>query len=607
MAVLLQLQDLGKHYGDNCLFSEGNASIDQGQKIGVIGRNGAGKSTLCRIILGEEQPDAGTVFKHDDLRLSYLQQHDPFLPQETVMEFLRRYSGKEEWECGKIAGSFLLKNELLSTSVRELSGGFQTRVKLAGMLLEDPNFLILDEPTNYLDLNTLFLLERFLQTFPGGFLIVSHDREFLKRTARHTLDVDRGELVLFPGGIEEYLTFRDEQSAQEERYNQNIALKRKELETFITRFRAQANKARQAQSKQKQLDKLHFLDIKQTERLVNIQIPPVVHRKGFVLTTEDLAVGYPNHTIASGINLSVQRGAKVAVVGDNGQGKTTFLRTIAKDLPTLEGEFSWKNDLKIAYYAQHVYKELDTRDTILEYLERTAPPTVTRQQILNLAGSFLFSGDDVHKPIRVLSGGERARVCLARILLSGCDILLLDEPTNHLDFETVEGLGRAINQFAGTVFFVSHDRTFVKLAATNILEVQDGEISLYSGNYNDYLYRLESSLEELEDAPKSRARASDAPKKASTNKARYQARRELQSSHKRVEKEVARLEEKLEKTQQERQEIIDLFASDSTAYTRTRNDRLEELSEAAEEIEALWLERQEALEELTQDLEVLGK
>ena len=605
MAVLIQLQNLGKQFGDKPLFSEGNASITEGQKIGVIGRNGAGKSTLCRIILDEEQQDTGDVIKHDNLRLSYLQQHDPFEPNETVIEFLMRYSGKELWECGKIAGSFQLKNELIQSPIHQLSGGFQTRVKLAGMLLEDPNFLILDEPTNYLDLNTLFLLERFLQNFAGGFLIVSHDREFLKRTAKHTLDVDRGELVLYPGGIEDYLGFRDEQAAQEERYNQNIALKRKELETFITRFRSQANKARQAQSKQKQLDKLHFIEVKAAERLVNIQIPPVVHRKGFALTTSDLSVGYPDRTIASGISLSIQRGAKVAVVGDNGQGKTTFLRTIAKDLQALEGQLHWKQDLKIAYYAQHVYKELDTSDTILEFLERTAPQSVTRQQILNLAGSFLFSGDDAHKPIRVLSGGERARVCLARILLSGCDILLLDEPTNHLDFETVEGLGRAINEFAGTVFFVSHDRTFVKLAATNILEVEEGQISLYSGNYDDYLYHLESKLEDAADKTTSTQSSSEAQKKTSSNKARYQARKELQSTLNRVQKEVTRLEKQLEQAQQERQEIIDLFAGDSTAYTRERNDHLEELTESANELETRWLERQEALEELTQDLEVL--
>ncbi len=604
MTVLIQIQNLGKNYGDNQLFANANVSIAEGQKIGVIGRNGAGKSTLCRLILNEEEPDAGVVVRHSALRLSYLQQHDSFEPGETVLEFLIRHTGKEAWRCGKIAGSFQLKHELLETPVDQLSGGFQTRVKLAAMLLEDPNVLLLDEPTNYLDLNTLFLLERFLRSFQGGFLIVSHDREFLKRTAHHTLDVDNGELFLFPGEIEAYLEFRDEQSRQQERYNENVATKRKELETFVTRFRAQANKARQAQSKQKQLDKLEFVDTRQAGRRVNIRIPPVEHRKGFALTTSDLKVGYPERTIASGIALSVQRGAKVAVVGDNGQGKTTFLRTIAQDLQALGGTFQWKKDLKIAYYAQHVYKELVESDTILEYLERSSGTAVTRQQVLDLAGSFLFSGDDVHKPIRVLSGGERARVCLARMLLSKSDVLLLDEPTNHLDFETVEGLGRALRSFPGTIFFVSHDRTFVRMLATNIVEVKDGDISLYSGEYEDYLYRLEASIQAEEDANGASTGQEDPAPKVSDNKARYQARKELQATRKKIAKEVSRLEATLGELQTEKQEIVDLFISDSTAYNRERSERLETLTASIEECEATWLERQEALEEITQDLEV---
>ncbi len=604
MAVLIQIQNLGKNYGDNQLFANANVSIAEGQKIGVIGRNGAGKSTLCRLILNEEEPDTGTVIRHSALRLSYLQQHDSFEPGETVLEFLIRHTGQEAWRCGKIAGSFQLKHKLLDTPVDKLSGGFQTRVKLAAMLLEDPNVLLLDEPTNYLDLNTLFLLERFLRNFQGGFLIVSHDREFLKRTAHHTLDVDNGELFLFPGEIEAYLEFRDEQARQQERYNDNVATKRKELETFVTRFRAQANKARQAQSKQKQLDKLEFVETRQAGRQVNIRIPPVEHRKGFALTTNDLQVGYPERTIASGIALSVQRGAKVAVVGDNGQGKTTFLRTIAQDLQALGGTFQWKKDLKIAYYAQHVYKELIESDTILEYLERNSGTAVTRQQVLDLAGSFLFSGDDVHKPIRVLSGGERARVCLARMLLSKSDVLLLDEPTNHLDFETVEGLGRALRSFPGTIFFVSHDRTFVRMLATNIVEVKDGNISLYAGEYEDYLYRLESTIVAEEEA-EGAASGQEAPApKVSDNKARYQARKELQATRKKITKEVARLEDTLQELQSEKQEIVDLFISDSTAYNRERNERLEQLTASIEECEATWLERQEALEEITQDLEV---
>ncbi len=607
MSALIQVQNISKHYGPTELFSDASVNIFEGQKIGVIGRNGAGKSTFCKLITKETEADLGSIHTSKEMRLSYLEQHDPFKPDEKVMDFLIRHTGKESWQCGKVAGSFQLKNQLLDTQIAELSGGYQTRVKLAAMLLEEPNFLILDEPTNYLDLNTLMLLEHFLRSFQGGFLIVSHDRAFLKRTAEHTLDVDAGQLFLYPGDIDSYLEFKDEQLKQQNRQNKNIATKRKELETFVTRFRAKANKASQAQSKQKQLDKLHFVETRQNSRLVNILIPEVENRKGFALTTTNLSIGYPTKTIADNVTLSVERGAKVAVVGDNGQGKTTFLRTIADDIQTKGGSFSWKSGLKIAYYAQHVFQELPESDSILSYLERTASADITRQQILNLAGSFLFSGDDVHKPIRVLSGGEKARVCLARMLLSKSDILLLDEPTNHLDFETVEGLGRALHSFPGTVFFVSHDRTFVQMVATHIVQVKDGSIEIYNGNYQDYVYHLENSLdlEEINQEPK---KGAISPRKqlTSDNKNRYKLKKELQSSRNKISKLVDKLEGELESLQSERQEILDLFMSDSGAYSRDRNERLEELNDFIEAKEFTWLEKQEELEAIIQQLDELN-
>lgn len=606
MSVLIQIQNLSKQYGTSELFSDASVNIVAGQKIGVIGRNGAGKSTFCKLITREEEADTGTIHTSKEMRLSYLQQHDPFSPDERVMEFLIRHTQKESWQCGKVAGSFQLKNELLEAKISELSGGYQTRVKLAAMLLEEPNFLILDEPTNYLDLNTLLLLEHFLRSFPGGFLIVSHDRAFLKRTSEHTLDVDAGQLFLFPGNIDSYLDFKDEQLQLQERQNKNIATKRKELETFVTRFRAKANKASQAQSKQKQLDKLHYVETRQPGRLVNIVIPKVETRKGFALTTTNLSVGYPTKTIAENVNLAVERGAKVAIVGDNGQGKTTFLRTVADDLKARGGTFAWKSGLKIAYYAQHVFQELPPDDSILNYLERTSAPDITRQQVLNLAGSFLFSGDQVDKPIRVLSGGEKARVCLAKMLLSKSDILLLDEPTNHLDFETVEGLGRALSSFPGTVFFVSHDRTFVQMVANNIIQVKDGIIDLYDGTYENYLYHLESALN-LDGDQAEPTKQKSSPKNAAptANKNRYKIKKELQSKRNKISKIAGKLESELETLQAERQEILDLFMSDSTAYSRERNERLEELNSLIEEQEFDWLETQEELENILSELETL--
>jgi ATP-binding cassette subfamily F protein 3 len=263
--------------------------------------------------------------------------------------------------------------------------------------------------------------------------------------------------------------------------------------------------------------------------------------------------------------------------------------------------------LKIAYYAQHVFQELPPSDTVLSYLERTSATEITRQQVLNLAGSFLFSGDDVHKPIGVLSGGERARVCLARMLLSKSDILLLDEPTNHLDFETVEGLGRALHSFPGTVFFVSHDRTFVQMVATNILQVKDGSIALYNGTYPEYVHHLEAALEldkPTDDVPQTEA--ASGKEKNTANKNRYKLKKELQSKRNKVSKIVNKLETELEVLQSERQEILDFFMSDSAAYCREQNERLEELTSIIETQEVDWLEKQEELEELNRQFEELG-
>ena len=253
MRVLLQLNSIHKSYGPDVILDDVTLSVNEGQKIGVIGRNGAGKSTLCKIITGHEEADSGTVSKSAHFRLAYLEQHDPYTLDETVLNFLTRYTSKEEWKCGKIAARFQLKNGLLTTPIGELSGGYRTRVKLTSMLLAEPNFLILDEPTNYLDLKTLILFEEFLNDYQGGFFVVSHDREFLKKTCKHTLEIENGECTLYPGNVEQFLIFKEEQKSQAESYNKNILTKQKQLQKFVDRFRAKASKASQARSKMKQI------------------------------------------------------------------------------------------------------------------------------------------------------------------------------------------------------------------------------------------------------------------------------------------------------------------------------------------------------------------
>lgn len=614
MPEMLQISGVTKRYGAFTLLEDATASLSTDQKIGMIGRNGAGKSTLCKVIMGVEEPDAGQIVKSSRLRVSYLEQHDPYKPDESIVDFLMRYTGKEEWECGEIAAKFQITYEMLEKKVSSLPGGYRTRVKLAAMLLRDPNFLILDEPTNYLDLSTLILLENFLLDFNGGYVIVSHDREFLKRTCDHTLEIENGGLTLYPGGIEEYFEFKEEQLAQKLAYNKAIEKKKTQLQEFVDRFKARASTATRAKSKMKQISKLKTIEIAHRADSVRIRIPEVENKAGIALSVDALTVGYPERTIASNISLEIDRGAKVAVLGDNGQGKTTFLRTIAGDLKPLEGAFKWGTGLTIGYYAQHVFSSLHPSDDIYAHLSRNAAPGIVNQDILDMAGCFLFKGDDVRKKVSVLSGGERARLCLAGLLLSRCQILLLDEPTNHLDFETVESLAKALEDYAGTVFFISHDRTFVNLIATTIIEVKDGRIKKYPGVYEDYVYHLECQAREIygirdgdgaegDEDPARRTKDSavsvdPAALKAAQEEAAQAEKKKIRAEIEKLQKDLTKVDARLSHYQKERDQIHKEIQNNPFNYKRERRERLKELESLIQETESEWLGMSQKLEEL---------
>jgi ATP-binding cassette, subfamily F, member 3 len=602
--IFFQISDLHKHYGTTPILDGASVAIMDDHRIGIIGRNGAGKSTLCRIILGEEQSDGGTISMHADLRLSYLEQKDPFRDGETVVDYLMRYSGCPDWRCGQLAGRFMLKNDLLAREVRTLSGGFQTRVRLCAMLLKEPNFLILDEPTNYLDLRTLLLLERFLTEYRGGYIIVSHDREFLKRTCTSTMEVERGQIALYPGDVESYLAYKAEQRAQAEAFNANVEIRRKQLQTFVDKNKAKASKATQAASKAKMLDRLETKEVAGDLAAVTITITPVESRQGAAIRIIDLGIGYPEKTVAEGISFEIDRGRHVAVVGDNGQGKTTFLSTIAGQLPPKKGEMRWGHGINVGTYAQHVFTSMDPSLTVQRYLERAAASSggamTPTQRILDMAGSFLFRGTDVAKKIAVLSGGERARLCLAGLMLSRCTVLLLDEPTNHLDFETVEALADALKTYDGTIFFTSHDRTFVSRVATDIVEVNNGKVELYGDDYAGYVYRIERETREGTDGPS----AASAPQKAaagndkttsnkavsaSDRKAQHEHLRGLRNQLKQVEKKVATLDA-------EKKKLSVTLEADPTTYLPEIIARLESVTAELDAQEGRWLELNDEIE-----------
>jgi ATP-binding cassette subfamily F protein 3 len=588
MTVLFQIRNAFKSFGDQVLLDNAEATITDDTKIGFVGRNGAGKSTLLKILLGEEELDAGEVVRHPRLRVGYLRQHDPFLPQESALEFLMRDSGQPDWRCGEVAAQFEIKGDYLNGPVKSLSGGWQTRVKLAALLLHEPNLLLLDEPTNFLDLRTQILLENFLKSFREACLIVSHDRTFLTATCDHTLDLSRGKLTQYPGKIEKFLEYQEQRREQAVRENQATMAKAKQLERFIAKNKAGANTASQARSKQKQLDRLQYNEIATAEKTAYIQAPIVTPRQGSALRCHDLAIGYPDHQVAAGINLEIEHQQRVAIVGDNGQGKTTLLRTMVGSLKPLAGDVRWGHGIEVGVYAQHVYTTLPANDTVLEYLEQQAIAGTTDQQVLAVAGSLLFRDEHVKKRISVLSGGERARLCMAGLLLGNYNVLVLDEPGNHLDVETVEALAEALLRYKGTVIFTSHDRHFMKRIATSIIEVRDGTAKNHLGDYDSYLHWMNREIEEGERSyrlsktePGSPVKASDADFKA---KKHEPLDRNAQKKIKKIERKIADLDNTKRQLQQQ------MLTATDPKIALDLHHQIEQVTRELQTAEEEWLE-----------------
>lgn len=587
MSTLLEIRDAHKSYGAQTLMDGAAVTLHEGQKVGFIGRNGAGKSTLCKILLEQEELDRGEVIKHPRLKLGYLQQHDPFESDESALDFLRRDTGEPEWRCGDVAGDFELKGRFLEGPVKELSGGWQTRVKLAALLLQDPTLLVLDEPTNFLDLRTQILLEHFLKNFKAACLVISHDRSFLKATCEQTLELSRGQLTLYPGKIDKYLETKKEQKEIDQRANASVIAKQKQLETFINKNRANASTASQARSKAKQLERLQTTKIEREETRVRIKIPRVDPRQGPALRCHDLKIGYPDHVVADEIDVEIDHQTRVAIVGDNGQGKTTFLRTIVGSLDPMGGHMKWGFGCELGVYAQHVYTTLPEDWTIQQYLDSEASRDNTMQQVLEVAGSFLFTGDILNKKIKVLSGGERARLCLAGLLLGSSNVLILDEPGNHLDVETVEALAAALITYKGTVIFTSHDRYFMSLIATDVVEVRDGGVAAYSGDYDSYVYRVNKEVDEGE---RERNAKSAASKKENTgkNSAKAKGPRDPKKRIADIEKEIAKLNGKIEVINEKFLTVTDPEES------QTLHEEMMRHFEKIGELEDEWLELDEA-------------
>lgn len=595
MLNLLQVSGGEKAFGGQKLFDQATFAINEGEHVGVIGPNGAGKTTLFKILTGEQEMDRGDIVRSQSLRLGYLSQHDNWLEGETGEAYLARVSRLPLWEVKSRGRDLRVSEEIFAKPIQSLSGGYRMRIKLIGLLGMDPNLMLLDEPTNYLDLETTLLLERFLQNYDGAFLLISHDREFLRRTTDHILEVESGDITKYNGNIDDYFEQKEMLRTQLQAQAQNQAEKRKAILDFVNRFGAKATKAKQAQSRLKQLEKMEAIEFKEVPVTAVIQIPKPPHVGKTVLSLKNADFGYPGKTVLKKVSLEIQRGDHIAVVGLNGAGKSTLLKGIAGQLTPLAGQRELGYQVELALFNQHVAEALDEKHTVYESLESSAGPEVAGQEIRNMAGSLLFSSDHVQKKIRVLSGGEKSRVALGRILLRKVPCLLLDEPTNHLDFQTVEALTQALKRFAGTVIVVSHDRGFIRRVANKILLVSESGVELYPGTYDEYVWKLQRDLMSV--APSASIETKSAAVVATKPIPNGALRREMDKKIRALDKKIEKLEEEIQKLEEANATANELIASgedmDGVHLKQLGNNSLQLMK-----LEEEWLQLSSQREEL---------
>jgi ATP-binding cassette subfamily F protein 3 len=529
---MLSLQNAGKRFGPRTLFLEANWLIRSKEKTALVGANGTGKSTLMKVLAGLETLDYGALQQTRGMSIGYLPQEGLRLAGRTVFEecltvfdelhemereieqlggrlsvldhegseyetAAERYSMLQERfhaldgyaldaQVGGVLTGLGFSKEDWTRQTDEFSGGWQMRIALAKLLLAKPNLLLLDEPTNHLDLETRNWLEDYLHAYPFGYILISHDRYFLDVTIDRTVEIWNKRLSIYQGNFSKYLTQKDERRAQLQAAWRNQREQIEHLEAFINRFRAQATKAKQVQSRIKELEKIERIEIPEEEPVIHFKFPQPPPSGRMVVEAEGLSKNYGAKQVLHNVRFHIERGDRVALVGINGAGKSTLIRLMTGDEQPSSGAVRLGHNVVSEYFAQDQYKVLNGDARMLDDISRAAlkVPELTLRSLL---GCFLFSGDDVFKPLGVLSGGERNRYALARILVSPSNFLLLDEPTNHLDMRAKDVLLEALAAFSGTVIFVSHDRYFIDRLATRVLEVEDGTVTPHEGNYEDFL------------------------------------------------------------------------------------------------------------------------
>ncbi|MHC4025084.1 ribosomal protection-like ABC-F family protein [Streptococcus sp. KHUD_018] len=630
--IILQANKIERSFAGEVLFDNVNLQVDERDRIALVGRNGAGKSTLLKILVGEEEPTSGEINKKKDISLSYLAQDSRFESENTiydemlhVFDDLRRTekqlrhmelemgekSGEDldklmadydrlsenfrqaggftyEADIRAILNGFKFDESMWQMKIAELSGGQNTRLALAKMLLEKPNLLVLDEPTNHLDIETIAWLENYLINYSGALIIVSHDRYFLDKVATVTLDLTKHSLDRYVGNYSRFVELKEQKLATEaenyEKQQKEIAA----LEDFVNRNLVRASTTKRAQSRRKQLEKMERLDKPEAgKKSANMTFQSEKTSGNVVLTVENAAIGYDGEILSEPINLDLRKMNAVAIVGPNGIGKSTFIKSIVDQIPFIKGEKRFGANVEVGYYDQ-TQSKLTPSNTVLDELWNDFKLT-PEVEIRNRLGAFLFSGDDVKKSVGMLSGGEKARLLLAKLSMENNNFLILDEPTNHLDIDSKEVLENALIDFDGTLLFVSHDRYFINRVATHVLELSENGSTLYLGDYDYYVEKKA----EVEASQTEEASMSNQAKEASPAND-YQAQKESQKEARKLMRQIESLEAEIEELEAQSQAISEqmLETNDAERLMELQTE-LDKISHRQEEAMLEWEELSE--------------
>ena len=592
---MIGINNLTVEFAAKPLFNDISFSINESERLALVGKNGAGKSTLLKIIAGLQQPTSGSVALPNNIKIGYLPQEmktvdDTSLFEEAKKAFTERINLEKKLEnlTKEIADrtdyesesylKLLSQTEELRDTINfrypenmdaevektlvglgfkaseflrptsEFSGGWRMRIELAKILLQKPDLLLLDEPTNHLDINSIQWLENFLINNGGAVVLVSHDRAFLDNITKRTIEISCGKIYDYKVSYTPFVNLRKERIEQQLKAFENQQKLIEDTKDFIERFRYKATKAVQVQSRIKQLEKIVPIEIDAEDTSsVNFKFPPAERSGDFPLITENLKKSYGPHTVFSDVNITMRRGEKIALVGSNGEGKSTFVKSVMNEFP-FEGSLKIGHNIKIGYFAQNQAQFLDTSKTVFETVDEVARGDI-RNKLKDLLAAFLFRGEDIDKKISVLSGGEKTRLAMAKLLLEPVNFLILDEPTNHLDMRTKEVLKGALKDFNGTVIIVSHDRDFLDGLVDKVYEFSNGKVREHIGGIYDYLKQRENSISGIQSLSSEKNEIKETPLKKSIIS--YQQKKELDKNLRKAEKKVIETEEKILKIEEE--------------------------------------------------------